>query len=32
MREYYEVFGDELPPLPREPVLSDYYTPSKEAA
>ena len=26
MREYYEVFGHELPPLPREPVLSDYYT------
>ena len=30
MREYYEVFGHELPPLPREPVLSDYYTPSNE--
>ena len=28
MREYHEVFGHELPPLPREPVLSDYYTPS----
>ena len=26
MREYHEVFGHELPPLPREPVLSDYYT------
>ena len=26
MREYYEVFGHKLPPLPREPVLSDYYT------
>ena len=25
MKEYHEVFGDELPPLPREPVLSDYY-------
>ena len=23
MREYNEVFGHELPPLPREPVLSD---------
>ena len=23
MREYHEVFGHELPPLPREPVLSD---------
>ena len=30
MRGYHEVFGDELPPLPREPVLSDYYTPSNE--
>ena len=26
MREYHEVFGDELRPLPREPVLSDFYT------
>ena len=24
MREYHEVFGHEVPPLPREPVL--YYT------
>ena len=30
MREYCEVFGHELPPLPREPVLSDYYTPNDE--
>ena len=30
MREYHEVFGHELPPLPQEPVLSDYYTPSDE--
>ena len=30
MREYHEVFGHELPSLPREPVLSDYYTPSNE--
>ena len=30
MREYHEVFGHELPLLPREPVLSDYYTPSNE--
>ena len=30
VREYHEVFGHELPPLPREPVLSDYYTPSNE--
>ena len=30
MREYHEVFGQEHPPLPREPVLSDYYIPSNE--
>ena len=30
MREYHEVFGHELPPLPREPVLSDCYTPTDE--
>ena len=30
MREYHEVFDQELSPLPREPVLSDYYTPSNE--
>ena len=30
MREYHEVFGHELLPLPREPVLSDSYTPSNE--
>ena len=31
MREYHEVFGHELlPPLPREPVLSDYYSPTNE--
>ena len=30
MREYHEVFGDEIPPLPREPVLSDFYTPTDE--
>ena len=30
MREYHEVFGHELPPLPREPVLSDFYTPTVE--
>ena len=28
MRDYHEVFGHKLPPLPREPVLSDYYTPT----
>ena len=30
MREYHEVFGHELPPLPRESVLSNYYIPSDE--
>ena len=28
MRKYHEVFGHELPPLPRKPVLSDFYTPT----
>ena len=30
IREYHKVFGHELPPLPREPVLSDFYTSTKE--
>ena len=30
MREYHKVFGHELSPLPREPVLSDFYTPTDE--
>ena len=30
MREYHEVFGYELPPLPQEPVLSNFYTPTNE--
>ena len=34
MREYHEVFGHELsgalPPLPREPILSDFYTPTDD--
>ena len=30
MREYHEVFGHELPPLPREPLLRDFYTPTDE--
>ena len=33
MREYHEVFGHELSrslPLPQEPVLSDFYTPTDE--
>ena len=30
MREYHEVFGHELPQLPRELVLSNFYTPIDE--
>ena len=30
MREYHEVFDHELPPLHREPMLNDYYTPTDE--
>ena len=30
VRGYHEVFGHELPPLPQEPVLSDFYTPTDE--
>ena len=30
MMQSHEVFGHKLPPLPQEPVLSDYYTPSNE--
>ena len=30
MREYHEVFGHELPLLPREPILSNFYTPNDE--
>ena len=30
MREYHEVFGHELPSLPREPVLSNFYTLTNE--
>ena len=26
MRDYHEVFGHELPPVPRETVLRDFYT------
>ena len=26
IREYHEVFDHDLPPLPREPVLRDFYT------
>ena len=29
-REHHEVFGHELPPLPRESVLSDFYTQTDE--
>ena len=28
MREHYEVYSHKLPPLPQEPVLSYFYTPS----
>ena len=30
MRDYHEVFGHQLPPLPQNPVLSDFYTLSNE--
>ena len=30
IREYHEVFGHKLPPLPQEPVLSDFYPPTDE--
>ena len=30
MRECHEVFGHQLPPLPREPVLSNFYTPTDD--
>ena len=30
VREYHEVFGHELLPLPREPVLSGFYTPTNK--
>ena len=30
MEERHEVFGHELPPLPQEPVLSNFYTPTDE--
>ena len=30
MREYHEAFGHELSPLPQEPMLSDFYTPTNE--
>ena len=30
MREFHEVFGHELPPLSREPVLSDFYSQTDE--
>ena len=30
MREYHEAFGHELQPLPQEPVLSEFYTPTDD--
>ena len=30
MGEYHRLFGKRLEPLPHEPVLSEFYTPSNE--
>ena len=30
MREYHEVFSHELPPIPREPILSNFCTPTDD--
>ena len=30
VREYHEVFGHEIEPLPPRPVISDFYTSSEE--
>ena len=30
IREYHDVLGHELPPLPREPALSNFYTSTDE--
>ena len=30
MREYHEAFGHELPPVPQQPVLSDFDTSTDE--
>ena len=30
MKEYHEVFGHELSPVPQEPVLSNFYTSTDE--
>ena len=30
MREYYQVFGRKVQPLPLEPVLTDFYHPSED--
>ena len=30
MREYYRVFGRKIKPLPKEPVLTDFYHPSED--
>ena len=30
MEEYHEVFRHELPPVPRKPILRDFYTPTDD--
>ena len=30
LREYHEVFSHQFPPLPRKPLLNDFYAPSDE--
>ena len=30
MQRYYEVTGNQLPPLGKEPLLSDFYNPSRQ--
>ena len=30
MREYHEISGHKLSPLPQEPILSDFYTPTDD--
>ena len=31
MREYYQVFGQKIKPLPKKPVLTDFYHPSRRS-
>ena len=30
IRKYYQMFGRNIKPLPKEPVLNDFYHPSKD--